>query len=151
MHKVPDQRPEFGHFCGGCFQASQRQYPYGDRSHRRSSDPLHLPVLPEILCQRYRGRRCERLIQKFEKTVVVFKKSLYNRVVAKAATLFVYNSSEHKQNEKTGYANWFAIGWIVILWWAERPSASDKSCECSDSACNARVWSLMIWTFWIIL
>ena len=56
-----------------------------------------------------------RLIQKFEKTVVVFKKSLYNRVVAKAATLFVYNSSEHKQNEKTGYANWFAIGWIVIL------------------------------------
>ena len=114
-HSVPDQRPEFGHFCGGCFQASQRQYPYGDRSHRRSSDPLHLPVLPEILCQRYRGRRCERLIQKFEKTVVVFKKSLYNRVVAKAATLFVYNSSEHKQNEKTGYANWFAIGWIVIL------------------------------------
>ena len=90
MHKVPDQRPEFGHFCGGCFQASQRQYPYGDRSHRRSSDPLHLPVLPEILCQRYRGRRCERLIQKFEKTVVVFKKSLYNRVVEFVTALLYY-------------------------------------------------------------
>lgn len=115
QHSVPDQRPELGSFRSGCFQTSQRKYPYGHRSYRCPPGSLHLSVLPEILCQRYRGRRCERLIQKFEKTVVVFKKSLYNRVVAKLQTLFVYNSSEHKQNEKTGYANWFAIGWVVIF------------------------------------
>ena len=27
---------------------------------------------------------------------------------------------------------------IFILEWAEHPLASDRSCECSESACNAR-------------
>ena len=90
MHKVPEQRPELGSFRSGCFQTSQRKYPYGHRSYRCSPGSLHLSVLPEILCQRYRGRRCKGLIQKFEKTVEVFKKSLYNRVVAFVTALLYY-------------------------------------------------------------
>ena len=60
------------------------------------------------------------------------------------------NSSEHQRNEKSDYANLFAIGWIFISEWAERPLASDKSCECSESACNARVCGLLFWTSWTV-
>lgn len=34
QHSVPDQRPELGSFRSGCFQTSQRKYPYGHRSYR---------------------------------------------------------------------------------------------------------------------
>ena len=52
MHKVPDQRPEFSHFCGV--------------NVRFTADT------------------------EVRKTVVVFKKSLYNRVVAFATALLYY-------------------------------------------------------------
>ena len=56
------------------------------------------------------------------------------------------NSSEHERNEKSDYANLFAIGCIFISEWAECPLASDLSCECSESACNARVCGLLFGT-----
>ena len=81
--------------------------------------------------------------------ILLFQREVYPSVVFQYI-MMMCNSSEHQQNEKSDYANSFAIGWIFILEWAERPLASDRSCECSDSACNARVCGLLGWTSWIV-